>query len=131
MIHRRMQPRDSGGPLRLLFTSAYNAISFYSTISLPLFLSVIVCVRIMSTNGVTQRKEKKLLAFSNVSSFYRYSSVYPWRILPWLRFSLTPRCREFSITEPVTSLICVTKRENTLKQRLFQCCSHKLYIMTF
>jgi len=51
--------RETSGPLRLLFTSAYNAISFYSA-SPPLFPdpSVIVCVRIMSADGAMQRKEK-------------------------------------------------------------------------
>lgn len=96
--------RETPGPLRLLFTSAYNAISFYSA-SLPLFPDPLR-YRLRAYNVGGRRYVaggKKLLAFSDVSSFRRYSSMHPWRILPRLRFSLTPRCFAFSITEPVTS----------------------------
>lgn len=52
--------RETWGSLRLLFTSAYNAISFYFA---PLPLCVIVCVRIMSTAGAAQQEEKNFMPF--------------------------------------------------------------------
>jgi len=68
--------RETAGPLRLLFTSAYNAISFYSP-SPPLFPEPLrYRLRAYNVGGGGRRyaaRGKKLLAFSNVSSFPRYS----------------------------------------------------------
>lgn len=68
--------RETPGPLRLLFTSAYNAISFYSA-SLPLVpdTSVIVCMRIMSADGATQKEEKKY--FQPFPTFPRFAGIRP------------------------------------------------------
>lgn len=117
--------RDSQS-LWLLFTSAYNAISFYSA-PLPLFApspilslpspqpcSVIVCVRIMRPTQ-RERRNKTSSLFQRFSSFRRYSPVYPWRFFPCLRISFTSRYCAFSVTERITMGITrVIKCENTL-----------------
>lgn len=97
--------RETAGPLRLLFTSAYNAISFYS--ASPFSLPGSLRYRLRAYNVGEWRYAARGKKTSSLFRRFLVSQVFrprtPGRILPWLRFSLTLRCCAFSIPEPVTS----------------------------